>query len=69
MSDPGNASVNHPLPLAGVPGWDATVDALIVGYGAAGACAALGRGLQFGNVDRRCHVLRAHGRAVGSEGT
>ena len=41
MSDPGNASVNHPLLLAGVPGWDATVDVLIVGYGAAGACAAL----------------------------
>lgn len=41
MSDPVNASVNHPLPLADVPGWDATVDVLIVGYGAAGACAAL----------------------------
>ena len=41
MSDPVNASVNHPLPLADVPGWDAMADVLIVGYGAAGACAAL----------------------------
>ena len=36
-----NASVNHPLSVTAVPKWDETIDVLIIGYGAAGACAAL----------------------------
>ncbi len=41
MSASVRASSSHPFPLAAVPAWDATSDVLIVGYGAAGACAAL----------------------------
>lgn len=41
MSTSVNASMNHPLPVADVPQWEVTTDVLIIGYGAAGACAAL----------------------------
>lgn len=41
MTGSGNASFNHPLPVSAVPAWDAATDVMIVGYGAAGACAAL----------------------------
>lgn len=35
------ASIHHPLPVAQVPGWDGEADVVIIGFGAAGACAAI----------------------------
>src|SRR5574337_914732 len=41
MDASNNASVSRALSVAAVPKWDETTDVLIIGYGAAGACAAL----------------------------
>lgn len=40
MSDPAYTSA-RPWPLARVPAWDETTDVAVVGFGAAGACAAI----------------------------
>lgn len=36
-----HASLHHPLPLADVPQWDDEADVVVIGFGAAGACAAI----------------------------
>lgn len=41
---------SHPFPLAEVPGWDFDADVVIVGYGSAGACAAIGAAEEGGRV-------------------